>query len=352
MNDVLDRYYQAAISNNADIIVRLTSDCPLIDFNIIDSSIDLFLSSKVDFLSTNFSEQLPDGVDVEIFTMEALEKSWKEAVLLSDREHVTPYMIRNSDLRGGNLFKACPLFVKRNDIEFRITLDYPEDLEVIQAIVEKRGEECGYEVYIDFLKENPEVNKINNKFHIQGGINKMKAKEFGLRYITNFEKSFEHKKAIHQLIPGGAHTYTKGDDQFPELAPAAIAYGKGSQVWDLDGNQYLDCSMGLTSISLGHAYEPVLEKVRNEIERGVNFQRPSIIEKEIAEKFLDLIPCHDMIKFSKNGSTVTTAAVKIARAFTGRKMIAFPSDHPFYSYDDWFIGSQVLKVLNAVYQDP
>ena len=84
--------------------------------------------------------------------MEALEKSWKEAVLLSDREHVTPYMIRNSDLRGGNLFKACPLFVKRNDIEFRITLDYPEDLEVIQAIVEKRGEECGYEVYIDFLK--------------------------------------------------------------------------------------------------------------------------------------------------------------------------------------------------------
>jgi len=160
-----------------------------------------------------------------------------------------------------------------------------------------------------------------------------------IRYITNFSKSDIFRSKIHDLIPGGAHTYSKGDDQFPAMAPAAITHGKGAHVWDADGNKYLDCSMGLTSVSLGHAYEPVLKAVRKELENGVNFQRPSVLEKEMAEKFLSLIPQHDMIKFAKNGSIVTTAAVKLARAFTGRKLVAFPGDHPFYSYDDWFIGT-------------
>lgn len=159
-----------------------------------------------------------------------------------------------------------------------------------------------------------------------------------MNLITNFKKSDEYRAKIHTLIPGGAHTYSKGDDQFPILSPAAITHGKGVYVWDLDGNKYLDCSMGLTSVSLGHAYEPVLEAVRTEILKGVNFQRPASIEMEMAEKFLSLIPCHQMIKFAKNGSTATTAAMKLARAFTGRELVAFPGDHPFYSYDDWFIG--------------
>ena len=153
-----------------------------------------------------------------------------------------------------------------------------------------------------------------------------------------FTNSDEFRKRIHQLIPGGAHTYSKGDDQFPQLSPAAISHGKGAWVWDIDGNKFLDCSMGLTSVTLGHAFEPVLEHVRAELEKGVNFQRPSCIELEMAEEFLSLVPQHDMIKFAKNGSIVTTAATKLARAFTGRKLIAFPGDHPFYSYDDWFIG--------------
>ncbi|MBL7992903.1 MAG: glutamate-1-semialdehyde 2,1-aminomutase [Candidatus Kapabacteria bacterium] len=156
--------------------------------------------------------------------------------------------------------------------------------------------------------------------------------------ITNFTKSNEYRARIHDLIPGGAHTYSRGDDQFPQLSPSAISHGKGAYLWDIDGNKYLDCPMGLTSVSLGHAYEPVLERVREELLRGVNFQRPSKIEGEMAEKFLALVPQHDMIKFAKNGSSVTTAAVKLARGFTGRKLIAFPGDHPFYSFDDWFIG--------------
>jgi glutamate-1-semialdehyde aminotransferase len=157
--------------------------------------------------------------------------------------------------------------------------------------------------------------------------------------ITNFEKSNAYRARIHDVIPGGAHTYSKGDDQFPVLSPAAIVSGRGTRVRDLDGNEYLDCSMGLTSVSLGHAYPAVVERVRAELDRGANFQRPSALELQTADKFLSLVPQHQMIKFAKNGSTVTTAAVKLARAKTGRKLVAFPGDHPFYSYDDWFIGS-------------
>lgn len=164
-----------------------------------------------------------------------------------------------------------------------------------------------------------------------------------MKLITNFSKSDQYRAKIHNVIPGGAHTYSKGDDQFPKLSPAAVKKGKGAYVWDLDDNKYLDCSMGLTSVSLGHAYEPVLEAVRKELENGVNFQRPAAIELEMAEKFLSLVSCHQMIKFAKNGSTATTAAVKLARAFTGRDLIALPGDHAFYSYDDWFIGSTAVN---------
>ena len=160
-----------------------------------------------------------------------------------------------------------------------------------------------------------------------------------LPHITQFTRSDDYRRVIHNLIPGGAHTYSKGDDQFPIHAPAAITHGKGAYCWDPDGNKYLDTLMGLTAVSLGHAYEPVLERVRQELEKGVNFSRPSVIEREMAERFLALVPQHDMIKYAKNGSVVTTAAVKLARAYTGRTLIARPAEHPFYSYDDWFIGS-------------
>lgn len=164
-----------------------------------------------------------------------------------------------------------------------------------------------------------------------------------MKDITNFSKSNEYRAKIHDLIPGGAHTYSKGDDQFPILSPAAISHGKGSKVWDVDGNEYIECLSGLGSISLGHAYEPVIEKVAKALNLGNNFSRPAAMEMEIAERFLDKVGVHDMIKFAKNGSVVTTAAVKLARAFTGRKLIARPAEHPFYSYDDWFIGSTDVK---------
>ena len=155
--------------------------------------------------------------------------------------------------------------------------------------------------------------------------------------ITNFTKSREFSSRVQELIPGGAHTYSKGDDQFPLNAPGAIVRGKGAYVWDLDGNEYIDCSMGLTSVCIGHGYEPVAQAVCEAAFQGTNFQRPAAIELEAARIFLETVQSGDMVKFAKNGSTVTTAAVKLARAYTGRNRIAIAREHNFFSYDDWFI---------------
>lgn len=164
-----------------------------------------------------------------------------------------------------------------------------------------------------------------------------------MKMITNLSQSQLFSEEIHNLIPGGSHTYSKGDDQFPENAPAAISHGKGARVWDLDGNEYIDCSMGLTSVSIGHAYEPVVQAVCEAAARGTNFQRPAVIERDAARLFLDTVQSGDMVKFAKNGSTVTTAAVKLARAFTGRNRVAVAREHNFFSYDDWFISTTPCK---------
>lgn len=157
-------------------------------------------------------------------------------------------------------------------------------------------------------------------------------------HIVNFEQSKALQRKSHTLIPGGAHTYAKGDDQYPELAPGFIARGEGCHVWDVDGNEFIEYGMGLRSVTLGHAYKPVVEAAYRQMLMGINFTRPAPIEVECAEKLLDLVDSAQMVKFAKNGSDVTTAAVKLARAYTGRDLVAICIDHPFFSVDDWFIG--------------
>jgi glutamate-1-semialdehyde 2,1-aminomutase len=158
-----------------------------------------------------------------------------------------------------------------------------------------------------------------------------------------FEKSKALQDKVHAVIPGGAHVYAKGDDQYPVLAPGFIARGAGCHVWDVDGNEFIEYGMGLRAVSLGHAYPPVVEAAHQQMLLGTNFTRPSPIEIECAEMLLRLIPSAEMVKFAKNGSDVTTAAVKLARAFTGRDMVAVCGDQPFFSVDDWFIGSTSLS---------
>jgi glutamate-1-semialdehyde aminotransferase/spore coat polysaccharide biosynthesis protein SpsF (cytidylyltransferase family) len=343
--NVLDRFYKSVKDHMPDYVVRLTSDCPLVDSEIIDQVVEKCISGDYDYCSNTLNPTFPDGMDVEVMKFSVLEKAWQNAIKISDKEHVTPFIWSNSTFKGGVLFKSSN-FENDNDLShYRLTVDEQADFELIKELVLTLGDNRPWRAYVDYLAKNPGNHAINSKFkRNEGYMKSIQFEKTQLRSVTNFSNSKSYRSKIHDLIPGGAHTYSKGDDQFPELSPAAIAYGKGSHVWDIDGNEYLDCSMGLTSVSLGHAYGPVVERVKSELDKGVNFQRPSVLEKEMAEKFLSLVPGHDMVKFAKNGSIVTTAAVKLARAHTGRKLVAFPGDHPFYSYDDWFIGKTACNL--------
>jgi glutamate-1-semialdehyde 2,1-aminomutase len=145
------------------------------------------------------------------------------------------------------------------------------------------------------------------------------------------------------VVPGGAHTYAKGDDQYPENLAPVISHGRGAHVWDVDGNQYIEYGSGLRAVSLGHAHPRVLDAVRAELTKGTNFVRPAAIEAHAAERFLATVPTAEMVKFTKNGSDATTAAVRLARAHTGRTTIALCADHPFFSTDDWFIAGTPMS---------
>lgn len=156
-------------------------------------------------------------------------------------------------------------------------------------------------------------------------------------------RSRQANERLHALVPGGAHTYAKGDDQYPENLAPVISHGRGAHVWDVDGNRYIEYGSGLRSVSLGHAHPRVVEAVRRELDRGSNFVRPSVMEIEAAERFLATVPTAEMVKFAKNGSDATTAAVRLARAVTGRPRVALCGDHPFFSTDDWFIGTTPMS---------
>ncbi len=148
-----------------------------------------------------------------------------------------------------------------------------------------------------------------------------------------------YSEKLHSLIPGGAHTYSRGDDQYPSNAPAILERGKGAYVWDPDGNKFIDYGMGLRSVTLGYDNEEVSDAAIAEIKKGNNLTRASVTELRAAELMTGLFPWADMVKFAKNGSTVTTAAVKLSRAYTGRKYVAICAEHPFFTFDDWFIGT-------------
>lgn len=152
-----------------------------------------------------------------------------------------------------------------------------------------------------------------------------------------------YSERLHNAIPGGAHTYSRGDDQYPSNAPPILARGEGAYVWDADGRRFLDYGMGLRSVTLGYGHPAVNAGAIEAINKGNNLTRASLTELEAAEKMLSLFPWAQMVKFAKNGSVVTTAAVKLARAFTGRTHVAVCSEHPFFTFDDWFIGTTAVQ---------
>lgn len=149
----------------------------------------------------------------------------------------------------------------------------------------------------------------------------------------------DYTQRLNNVIPGGAHTYSRGHDQYPINAPQILSRGKGAYIFDDKEKKYLDYGMALRAVNLGYAEEEIDAAAIKQIQNGNNLTRPSMIELEAAELFVSLIDSVDMVKFTKNGSSSVSAAVKLARAFTGRELVARCAEQPFFSYDDWFIGS-------------
>lgn len=148
-----------------------------------------------------------------------------------------------------------------------------------------------------------------------------------------------YQERLLTVIPGGAHTYSRGFDQYPENAPQILTRGEGAYIFDPEGNRYLDYGMALRAVNIGYAEDEIDAAAIRQIKNGNNLTRPSMIELEAAELLVDMIDSVDMVKFTKNGSTSVSAAVKLARAYTGRDLVARCAEQPFFSYDDWFIGS-------------
>ncbi len=153
----------------------------------------------------------------------------------------------------------------------------------------------------------------------------------------------DYQKRLLRAIPGGAHTYSRGFDQYPSNAPQILERGKGAYVYAPGGTKFLDYGMGLRAVNVGYSEPEIDQAAIAQIMNGNTLTRPSMIELEAAETLVDLIDSVDMVKFTKNGSTAVSAAVKLARAFTGKTLVARCAEHPFFSYDDWFIGSTNVK---------
>ena len=153
-SDVLDRFYQSVKEENADWIVRVTSDCPLIDPKLVDDVIAFTITNNKDYVSNTLIENFPDGQDIEVFKYTALKKAWKNAILNSEREHVTPYIRKNSDFNGGNLFTSLNYDCQSDFSKIRMTVDEIADFDLIKILIENLGNNKSWSTYTNYIIKN------------------------------------------------------------------------------------------------------------------------------------------------------------------------------------------------------
>lgn len=172
-NNVLDRFYNAAKSRNPALIVRLTSDCPLIDPMLIDEVINFSIKNDLDYCSNTFIEDFPDGQDVEVMKFSALEYAWKNADKRYQKEHVTPYIRENSTFMKGNIFLSDNFKSFKNYGAVRLTVDEQKDFEVISQLISELGTEKSWLDYADFYRDNENISKINQGIKRNEGFKKI-----------------------------------------------------------------------------------------------------------------------------------------------------------------------------------
>lgn len=164
LDNVLERFYFAAKDENPDWIVRLTSDCPLIDPVEIDRVIEHAVTTNSDYVSNTLTPTFPDGIDVEVFKFAALTKAYNEAQLTSEKEHVTPYIWKNSTFKGGTLFTSANIMNEIDYSSVRLTVDTEEDFLVIENLINVLGVNSPWIDYVKTLENHPEIKKLNQQY--------------------------------------------------------------------------------------------------------------------------------------------------------------------------------------------
>ncbi len=334
--DVLDRFYRAAKANAADVVVRITADCPLIDPAVIDKVVARYERGDCDYASNAMRYTYPDGLDTEVFSFVALERAWHEARKASEREHVTPYL-RTDAFRTANVESETPV----SPAQYRWTVDHPQDLQFVRKVYEafSANGDFGFREVFDLLKERPDLatiqaETITNEGYYRSLYQQADGGAAPKRPLARSQAWLERAKKV---IPGCAQTFSKGHTQYVQgVAPVFLQRGKGCRVWDVDGNEYVDYVQGLLPNILGYANEEVNAAAAQQLSEGHSFSLPHPLEVELAERLTRLIPCAEMVRFGKNGSDATSGAVRAARAFTGRDRVACCGYH---GWQDWYIGS-------------
>jgi glutamate-1-semialdehyde aminotransferase/spore coat polysaccharide biosynthesis protein SpsF (cytidylyltransferase family) len=328
LDDVLDRFHGAALATHALVCVRITADCPLLDPYVAGAVVALRASTGADYASNVHPPTFPDGLDCEVFTRSALEIAWREAVTPAQREHVTPFLYGS-----GDRFLCVNLSRSVARADARLTVDDADDLALADLLlsgVTGPAPLCfAHEPILDRLDALPDSARARGHLRNEG-------------YAMSLdEHPFTHR--AHAVIPGGAHTYSRGDDQLPAEAPRGFVSGKGARATDIDGRVWVDWGMGINNVLIGHAEDVIDDAAIAAIRRGQAFTRPTPVEVELAERLVAHFPGMDMIKFAKNGSDPNSAAIRLARAITGRTRVAYDETAPFLAIHDWFIGRTVVN---------
>lgn len=159
-SDVLDRFYKSVKDDNPDWIVRVTSDCPLIDSELVDNVIRFVQEKNVDYGSNILVENYPDGQDIEVIKFSALKKAWHESNLMSEREHVTPFIINNSNFKGGSMFTSINYPCEFDYSKIRMTVDEIRDFELIKVLINDLGIDKTWLEYTNYMIQNG-LTKIN-----------------------------------------------------------------------------------------------------------------------------------------------------------------------------------------------
>ena len=333
-DDVLTRYLIAARAEQADIIMRLTADCPLLDPWVAGSVAALRRAKNLSYASNNGPATWPDGLDCEVFTRDALEAAGAEADRAFEREHVTPF-IRANRHRFPQDCVIAPLPALDKE---RWTLDEPRDLEFLEQVTARLADADAPPSYLDVLAvldAHPQLRAINAQIPRNEGFAKsLRAEEAPPHRGTHI--SGELLVRAESVIPLGSQTFSKSRIGYPEGSPMFLTHGQGAKVWDVDGNSYVDLVCGLHPVVLGYQDPDVDAAIRAQLNNGISFSLATELEAQLAERLVEIIPCAEGVRFGKNGTDATSAAIRLARAFTGRDHVIACGYH---GWQDWYIGA-------------